>query len=181
MPIVWRRLDMAALEYARLDRGASGWHLSGVAVIAAERLECRLDYEIDCEESWSTKAARVWGWAGERQIDVHIEVNRERQWTLNGAVCDEVEGCIDVDLNFSPSTNLLPIRRLGLAVGKRAEVSAAWLRFPSFTLERLNQTYTRIADRTYRYESAGGAFRADIEVDGEGLPVVYGDLWTAER
>lgn len=31
----------------------------------------------------------------------------------------------DLDLNFSPSTNLIPLRRLGLAVGAEAPVRAA--------------------------------------------------------
>ena len=175
--MIWRRVDIPSLEYARLDRAASGWHLSGVAVIATQGLECRLDYAIDCDDAWATRAARVWGRAGEKQIDVRIEVDRSQEWTMNGVACAGVRGCIDVDLNFSPSTNLLPIRRLNLSVEQAAQVSAAWLRFPSFTLERLDQTYTRIASHTYRYESAGGAFRADIEVNDDGLPIVYGDLW----
>lgn len=175
--MIWRRLDIRALEYSRLDRDASGWRLSGVAVIRSNDLECRLDYVIDCDDGWSTKSARVWGWAGQAAIDVRIEASPSHEWILNGGQCAEVRGCIDVDLNFSPSTNLLPIRRLNLAVGQSAEVRAAWLRFPSFKLERLDQTYTRIAPAVYRYESAGGSFRADIQVNDDGMPLVYGDLW----
>lgn len=81
-------------------------------------------------------------------------------------------GCIDLDLNFSPSTNLLPIRRLGLAVGQEAAARAAWLRFPSFTLEPLDQRYRRIDAATYRYESAGG-FAADLAVDAAGVVTRY--------
>jgi hypothetical protein len=43
--------------------------------------------------------------------------------------CGAGEGCLDIDLGFSPSTNLLPIRRLTLAVGEAATVRAAWLPF----------------------------------------------------
>jgi hypothetical protein len=38
--------------------------------------------------------------------------------------------------------------------------------------------YTRTGDRTYRFESDGGAFQADLEVDDEGLIVRYGSVWT---
>lgn len=72
-------------------------------------------------------------------------------------------------LNFSPSTNLLPIRRLNLAIGQGAAVRAAWLRFPSFTLEPLEQVYRRIDPTTYRYESAGGRFVAELQVNDSGL------------
>lgn len=88
--------------------------------------------------------------------------------------------CIDLDLNFSPSTNLLPIRRLGLAVGQEAEVKAAWLRFPSFTLEALKQLYRRIDVATYRYESAGGRFVTELQVNEVGLVTRYPNFWQVE-
>ena len=34
-------------------------------------------------------------------------------------------------------------------------MKAAWLRFPGFTLEPLEQLYRRVDDVIYRYESAG--------------------------
>ena len=125
-----------------------------------------------------TTGARVTGWLGRQKVEVNVAVDGGGSWQLNGAPCADVRGCTDVDLNFSPSTNLLPIRRLNLAVGQRSEVHAAWLRFPNFTLERLDQIYTRLADRTYRYESGGG-FVAEIQVNEAGLPVSYGDIWSA--
>ena len=91
-------------------------------------------------------------------------VAEESVWRLIGSPCRElrpvVSGCIDLDLNFSPSTNLLPIRRLNLSVGQQATVRAAWLRFPSFALEPLDQLYRRVGESSYRYESASGKFVA---------------------
>jgi hypothetical protein len=82
-----------------------------------------------------------------------------------------------VDLEWSPSTNTLPIRRLRLAPGDRATVSAAWVHFPSLELERLDQSYERIAQYRYRYRS--GRFVAEIEVDDESLVLRYGESWKA--
>jgi hypothetical protein len=91
-----------------------------------------------------------------------------------------VAGCIDLDLGFSPSTNLLPIRRLGLAVGQEAEVKAAWLRFPGLPLEPLEQLYRRIDVTTYRYESAGGSFVTELQVNAQGLVTRYPNFWEVE-
>ena len=55
-------------------------------------------------------------------------------WWQNEVEQPQVAGCIDIDLNFSPSTNLLPIRRCNLAVGEAVAVNAAWLRFPGFLM-----------------------------------------------
>jgi len=175
--VLWRRNDIPGHEYSRLEQRESSWLLSGVAIFEYERLPCRLDYAITCDRSWHTKSANVTGRVGDRTIESRIEVDPRETWTLSGAPCPEVRGCIDVDLNFSPSTNLLPIRRLGLAIGQSAVVRAAWLRFPGFTLEPLDQTYTRTGERTYRYESSTG-FVAEIVVNESGLPVSYGDIWS---
>ncbi|HEV3459606.1 MAG TPA: putative glycolipid-binding domain-containing protein [Thermoanaerobaculia bacterium] len=96
-----------------------------------------------------------------------------------GAAADlaVVAGCLDVDLAFTPSTNILPLRRLGLAAGESREVTAAWLRFPELTVEPLPQRYTRLDERRVLYESRGGAFTAELEVDELGLVVRYPPLW----
>ena len=89
-------------------------------------------------------------------------------------------GCLDVDFAFSPSTNLLPIRRLNLAVGQEADVKAAWLRFPGFTLEPLEQRYRRTGETTYRYLSQGGSFVRDLQVSQAGFVLNYPGFWQAE-
>lgn len=141
---------------------------------------CRLDYAIACDRSWRTRSAQVAGWIGGQAVEVALAVDDAGRWRLNGAGCPAAAGCVDVDLNFSPSTNLLPIRRTGLAIGDEAEVRAAWLRFPDFTLEPLEQRYRRIAAFRYRYSSAGGRFVTDLQVDEAGFVVDYPAVWRVE-
>ncbi|HKD11869.1 MAG TPA: putative glycolipid-binding domain-containing protein [Thermoanaerobaculia bacterium] len=179
--ILWRRLDLPGHEAARLDSDDSLWRLSGTAVFAYQQQSCRLDYRILCDASWRTSSARVAGWVGADQIVIEIAADADGRWRVNGADAAQVSGCIDLDLNFSPSTNLLPIRRLALEVGQEAVVRAAWLRFPSFRLEPLEQLYRRTADRAYRYESGGGRFTADLEVDATGFVLRYAGVWESER
>lgn len=170
--ILWKRIDISGLEAARLaDR-----RLQGTAVLRHQREVCSLSYTIDCDEAWHTRTASVRGWLGAKEIDVAI-VAENGMWTLNGEPVERVSGCIDVDLNFSPSTNVLPIRRLNLDVGEEATVRAAWLRFPSFALEPLEQRYRRLAERKYHYQS--GSFSADLNVDDAGLVLEYAGVWVA--
>lgn len=171
--ILWRRLDRPGHEFARLLSHGADWHLSGTALFVHEQQPCRLDYLVVCDPAWQTRSGRVTGWVGETRIEIEVAVDSARRWRLNGTLRPEVDGCVDLDLNFSPSTNLLPIRRLGLAVGAEGPVRAAWLRFPSFTLEPLEQRYRRTGPATYRYESAGGSFVADLEVTPAGLVTLY--------
>jgi hypothetical protein len=178
--ILWRRLDKPGHEFASLSSDASGWHLSGTAVFVHEQYPCCLDYSISCDSLWRTHAGRVSGSVGNEIIELELSVNPDHNWFLNGKENSEVAGCLDLDLNFSPSTNLLPIRRLNLSVGEEALVRAAWLRFPTFQLELLEQLYVRIDANTYRYESAGGRFVSVLDIDAVGFVKNYADIWQME-
>jgi len=117
---------------------------------------------------------------GQENISIDLSVDSHLEWTLNGRVIPEVSGCKDLDLNFSPSTNLIPIRRLNLGIGQSAQVNAAWLRFPELTLESLDQVYMRSGPNAYHYESADGAFSAELTTNPFGLVTVYPNLWAEE-
>lgn len=178
--ILWRRLDQPGHDSARLVAARGGWELSGVAVFADEGRACRLDYRIECDGAWRTRAARIEGWIGAQDVALALDVDAEQRWRLDGRECAEVAGCLDVDLQFTPATNLLPIRRLALANGASADVRAAWLRFPELVLAPLSQRYERLAGDRYRYESGGGRFVRELEVTPTGFVTLYPDFWVAE-
>lgn len=178
--ILWRGVFFTGHESCLLLSAGGAWHLEGTAVFAHEQRPCRLDYHIVCDKAWQTLSAQVEGWLGSTSIDLQIKTGANGRWWLNDMEQPDVMGCTDIDLNFSPSTNLLPIRRLGLAVGQASDVKAAWLRFPSFRLEPLAQQYRCLDELTYRYESAGGQFVAELKVDPSGFVVDYPGLWQAE-
>ncbi len=178
--ILWRRLDLPGHEIGRLDTLDDGWRLSGTAVFAHDQRPCRLDYLVTCDAGWWTNSAHVSGAIGSREIDLRVSVDARRRWRLNGAECAAVEGCIDIDLGFSPSTNLLPIRRLALVVGEEVEVMAAWLPFPSLAFELLPQVYRREGERTYCYESGDGTFVRTLDVNAVGFVTSYPGVWQAE-
>jgi hypothetical protein len=150
-------------------------------VFSYEQRPCKLDYLVTCAADWRTCAAHVTGVIGDSDVSVRVSVDGDRKWYLDDTECPVVAGCMDIDLGFSPSTNLLPIRRLSLAIGQEAEVRAAWLPFPSLTLELLPQVYRREGQRLYRYESSGGAFVRLLEVSEDGFVTNYPGLWVEER
>ncbi|MGK2960948.1 MAG: putative glycolipid-binding domain-containing protein [Gemmatimonadaceae bacterium] len=178
--IVWVRLDIPGHESCEQIRTADGWQLRGVAVLAYENQPCRLEYDIHCDGQWLTDVTAITGHVGANTIDLELRRNPAGEWTSNGSKVWELTGCDDVDLNFSPSTNMLPVRRMNLAVGGSAQVRAAWVRFPSFSIEPFEQTYTRLGPETYRYESADGKFSRDLTVDEAGFVLDYPGIWRAE-
>ena len=175
---LWRRLDMPGHEAVRIYEGDDGWILDGASVFSYKGKPCRLEYLIECDPDWKTSIVTVDGFVGHEVVAIEIE-SENGVWYVNGEEVGDVERAIDIDLNFSPVTNLLPIRRSNLAVGDEAAVRAAWLRFPSFKLETLEQIYTRTGESIYTYRSSTGLEKA-ITVDEFGLVAEYADFWVRE-
>ena len=178
--ILWRRLDQPGHDAARLTEHPDGPRLEGTAVFDEGGRPCRLDYLVACDSAWQTVSARVLGWIGDTAVELAIVADGHRRWTINGEPCPQVAGCHDVDLSFTPATNLLAIRRTQVAVCGRVAVRSAWLDFPSLRFEPLDQTYARLDDTAWHYESNGGTFIARLVTNAAGFVIDYPGLWTRE-
>ena len=178
----WRRLDVPGREAARIEQTAEGWRLTGELEVEEASVRARLVYAIECERDWRTRRAIVTGQAAGAPIRSELTADGDGHWTLNGAPLPLVEGALDIDLGFTPATNLLPIRRLDLAVGGRADVRTAWVRFPELRVEALEQSYHREAARVFRYDALvdGERFQARLDTDEFGRVLLYEGLWEVE-
>ena len=178
----WRRLDVPGREEATIARMASGWKLAGELNVDEPGAAARLRYAIGCDAAWRTRSATVEGDVNGSPFRVALAADGTGGWTADGVALPQLAGALDVDLGFTPATNTLPIRRLGLAVGESAAVRSAWLRFPELRLEPLEQTYAREAERTFRYSALvdGEPFVARLDVDAFGRVVRYEGLWEME-
>jgi hypothetical protein len=178
----WRRLDVPGREEACVERSVTGWHLIGELDVEEPGLAAQLRYAIDCDSEWRTRSALIEGEADGAPVRFALTADGAGEWTLDGVPLPELSGALDVDLGFTPATNTLPIRRLALAIGESAAVPSAWLRFPELRLERLEQIYTREAERTFRYRALvdDEPFIARLETDVFGRVVRYEGLWEIE-
>lgn len=175
--LLWERQKGTGLERFELLRQRDEWVLRGTILALDEKGPAQADYEIVCDAAWRTRRIGVSLRDGLHHRSLALTVEDGR-WIENGTERQAVRGCIDVDLGWSPSTNTLPIRRLGLAVGRKSGIiTAAWVRFPELTLEPLPQEYHRLAERRYLYSSRGGAFKAELEIDENGVVLDYEGIW----
>jgi hypothetical protein len=175
--ILWRRIDQPGHDACALWSSRDGWRVAGTAVFALDGEPCHLRYEVHCDRSWHSRLGMVDGWIGQKPIDFRIVSIPGQRWTLNGVEEKAVTGCADVDLSFTPATNLLQLRRLALGVGEQGEAPAAWLRFPESALGRLEQTYARVAHERYDYRAPTVEFAAQLEVTNTGFVTRYPGLW----
>jgi len=154
------------MEVCLIHRNAKGWGLGGY-LVRHENGPWQIGYRIICNASWTTREAKIFWWQDGTHGSCRLNHDGSGNWRINGENAPGLQGCMDVDLGFSPATNTLPIRRLQQAALPGGTVSAAWLRFPEMTVERLEQCYTWTRPGQWRYRCATG-FEALIEVDRAG-------------
>lgn len=113
-------------------------------------------------------------------MDFRFALLSDNLWTMNGQVIPHLEGCIDLDLGFTPATNLFQIRRIALRVGEAADVPVARFDERIGVLETLLQRYERRTEDTYWYESPRFGYSALLRVNAVGFVEDYPDLWEVE-
>jgi uncharacterized protein len=172
--VAWRRSDEVETdEHATLSVRDAGLSLVGTVLGAESGLPVRIEYRVMADGSGLTTAAHVRDMRGFGQRVLSLERTPKGIWTINGQVDRSLKGCTDIDLGCSPSTNSLPIRRLRLGIGSSKTIQAALVRFPDLIVVKAAQTYTRLDEFTYRYESDG--FSSELVVDDDGLVAFYAD------
>ena len=131
----------------------------------------RVDYSLHTDAGWNTMRFDVRCVGADGAVR-HLELVPR----------DLGEDVVDVDLAFSPLTNLMPVRRTGLAAEPgTADLVTAWVSIPELEVNRSEQRYEHVRPGTVRYVDRGvhDGFKAELEVDRDGLVVRYPGL--AER
>ncbi len=178
---IWRALGREGEDKCRLVRlVGQGGMLIGHARFRDDIGYAALDYTLRCDENWHTLSADVAGLHGDLEVRVRIERHHDG-WVLNDVLQPGVEAAVDLDLSFTPATNLMPLRRLALSGQPQIQLRAAWLRYPHAGLHRLDQTYAlgrQAGCVTYKAEQTGHS--ATLEVDDTGFVTLYPGLWQGE-
>jgi uncharacterized protein len=176
----WRRLDVPGHDGCRLARDGEEWRLEGTALFREDGVLARLDYAVTCDAGWVTRHGRVSGRFGERVVDLAIGRSDAGHWTLNGVAVHGLDGCLDLDLGFTPATNAVQLRRMALERGEARDVPVAWLDVAAGTLSLLHQRYERRSETAYWYEAPRFDYTAVLEVASSGFVRRYPSLWEME-
>jgi hypothetical protein len=175
--LIWYSPEEPSNEHFTGGRHGDGQRLQGVVVVPVAGRPAHISYRVDADAGWRTRTVQADIEVAHRPSRLELGGDGQGTWTSNGQPAPELSGCVDVDLGWTPATNTLPIKRLGLGIGEERTLDVAWLRFPDLVLERARQTYRRLDEREWLYSS--GEFSAVLEVDADGYVRRYGDdLWS---
>jgi hypothetical protein len=170
--------------FVRGDR--AGRRLEGHTAAVEDGEPWVVRYVISLDERWITRTVEGWGWSQAGDRGVRLEADGSGRWWVDGSAAPMLDGCVDIDLESSACTNLIPVHRLSLEIGESADVPAAYVRAIDLRVERLEQRYTRIGDdeqgrHSYDYGAPELDFTARLAYDESGLVVEYPGLASRVR
>jgi hypothetical protein len=189
--VVWRGTDEFRTEYADIQMYANRLLARGVQ-IGVDPLPYQARYSLDTRDEFVTGRLTVdvsgAGWA--RRLDLlrdpeggwHASADETggAEMPSPGGDMTTLADALDCDLAFSPLTNAMPILRDGLHEGgDPRDYEMAWVSLPDLAIHRALQRYEPIAPGRVRFVSRDDDFRAELELDADGLVNSYEHL--AER
>jgi hypothetical protein len=171
--VFWRPLDEIGLEHLLLSVSGDAIRADGLILqTKAGRGAFRARYRIEAAPDWTMRACDIAvEEPGEPERRLALRVNGAGRWRdeAGGGPLPDLAGALEVDIQVSPFTNSLAMGRLKLAVGRSAQITAAYITVPALELSPAPQRYTRLGSDRYRYEGLGTGFAAEIAIDADGL------------
>lgn len=155
----------------------------GLVLLYRDGRALRCHYRLAADALWRARAldlAVQSGGAALEERSLSLRGDGAGRWRVDGKRAAELDGCLDLDIQVTPFTNTLPIRRLGLAAGEIADIRAVYVPLPELAPRPAEQTYAclrplGLSGGLYRYESRASGFGADLPVDSGGFVVDYPD------
>jgi hypothetical protein len=174
----WQHRDArAGFEVAYFQPFGEGHRVEGWTTAIEDGSTWAVEYVIDLDGTGATRGVRIRGRSAAGFSLTLLEADGAGRWLADGVPAPYLDGCLDVDLESSAVTNALPVHRMGLGIGRRADAPAAYVRAAHLTVERLEQTYARLPDdgphQRYDYAAPVFEFACELAYDKSGLLVGY--------
>lgn len=175
--VFWARQDGPGAEMCALCQEESGYRLEGTTLTVMDDQPMRVEYWVDCDLEWRTREVQVELLSGKTLSRLYLHTDDQRRWWDGERELENLSGCTGVDLEITPATHTLAIRRLALVPGDSVGTRVVAIKFPGLATDMVEQRYTRLEEGLYRYESVRSGFKAALEVDDLGLVVHYHGSW----
>jgi hypothetical protein len=162
----WRHVDAQdGFETVFFRAAASGYVVDGHTSAIEDDVMWAVHFTIEVDEQWITRHCRVQSWCDVGERELLLSHDAAGRWRIDGVLAPALDGCLDVDLEASACTNMLPVRRADLPALGTMEAPAVYVRAPDLAVERLEQTYLRLAhDEEIRFEYRAPRFSFDDEL-----------------
>lgn len=158
----WQTWDGEADEVLTLRWENEGWTASGE--VGRERVQ----YVVRLSPLWHVRQFLLF--RDMEQPDLWLATDGHARWgEMNGAHRPELDGCHDLQLDCTPFTDTLLIRRMPVEVGDQVELPVIAIDVETLAVHPVRRRYARVAPRTWRADDVAAGTSRTFDVDRYGL------------
>ena len=181
--VAWTGVDCSRVEAARVLLGERGLRATGSIV------SCRQDdietycasYTLTTNDTGVVERLTVRVIRAQGEQHVAITRSEESIWLVDhgqGAERTNFGGALDVDLQFSPLFNALPVRRLNLhRLAAKQDLAMVFVSLPGLEVSRVPQSYRTVSLGDPAVVSlSSDSLETELTVDADGLVLEYPGL-----
>ena len=181
--VAWAGVDCLRVEAVRVLLGERGLRATGSLV------SCRQDsieaysasYTLTTDEAGVVQRLTVRTVREKGEQAVTLTRSEEGIWLVDhgqGAARTNFGGALDVDLQFSPLFNALPVRRLNLhRLAAKHELAMVFVSLPELEVRRVAQTYRTVSlGEPAMVSLSSDSLETELTVDADGLVLDYPGL-----
>ncbi len=179
--LIWQHLDQPGWEHVRIQDDHPGWTVFDSIFVRHHLGQIlRGGYTLITDKKWRTLELRLMVETQPGSMEgIHLLSEGDGHWTdADENAMSELDGCLDVDIQWSPLTNTLPVNRLPLVAHDEQNLRVAYISLPELTVQPVKQRYSRVDATSVRYSSETREFVRDLTVDPDGYVVSYPGLFT---
>src|SRR5450432_362956 len=141
-----------------------------------EKQPVNIDYEIKLDDGYDIKPVLLKSFHGD-SFELNLVQKNKKWFDSSGNHLIEFDGCDDIDIALTPFTNTIPINRLRLKLGECRDINVIYIDPEEKSVNKIQQRYTHIESKKYRYENLCSTFASDVYVDSDGIVFDYPGLW----
>lgn len=178
--LIWQHLDAAGWEHVRVIDDHPGWTVFDSILVREDKGQVlRGGYTLVVDKQWRTLELRFMLESAPGSMQgIHLLTEGDGRWTdANEQHIPELDGISDVDIQWSPLTNTLPLNRLGMSEGSHHDVRVAYIALPDIALQVVDQHYDRPNEEVLEFSAPGRPEKFAIEVDNNGFVKHYPELF----
>jgi hypothetical protein len=160
--LAWQAWDGSTHEEFELRWDNGGW--TGQGTVRGPNIS----YAWRTGPDWRTRQFLLF--RDLEEPDLWLATDGHGRWgEMNGAVRHDLDGCAAISLACSPSTVIIAVKGLDLAVGASTEVEAATIDVETLAVVPATHRYQRLGPHHWRLDVARFGFDTTFEVDADHL------------
>lgn len=170
--LIWQHLDAPGWEHVRIIDDHPGWTVfDSILVRKHEDQVLRGGYTLVTDKQWRTLELRLMLESAPGAMEgIHLLTEGDGRWTdANDQHIPELDGCLDVDIEWTPLTSSLLISHTRLQAGEDHSASVIHISMPTMSMQRVTKDFRRLDDRRVTLTSEKDSGGRSLLLDRDGF------------